>query len=416
MGGVHALLSCSGSHRWLTCTPSAHFEQQFPQSAGVAADEGTLAHAIAELLISSKAGRINKLQMIARLRPLQGNELYTEAMLTYCDEYASWVIEQFAHAQAEDETAILLLESEVDLSEYVPQGKGTRDVAIIGGELIHVIDFKYGRGVIVNAEEPQDPEADPDDELAEAEGNPQLNMYGLGTLLEYRHVYGIKRVRGTIYQPRLSNISTTETSVPNLLFWAETTLRPTADKAFRGDGEFIAGAHCRFCSAAGGCRANMAFNSKLLRFDFRNENALTLSEISEVLNMGDLFVKWHKAVKEYALEIALRQGAAIPMFKVVSGRSNRKYLDVKGIEASLLSAGYKKEYFYKKPELLTITAMEAAISKPKFEKLVAPFTVKAPGAPTLAHVTDTRAVFRSAEAGIADFADIIFPDEDVDFI
>lgn len=414
----HAILSCSGSHRWLTCSPSARFELQFPKIEGDAAREGTLAHKLAEILIGFKVGRINKFQLEAKLKPVQAHELYTPAMFEHCNEFAGWVMEQYAIALSHTPSAILLLEEHTDLSAWVPEGYGTRDIAIIGDGIAHVIDFKYGQGVLVEAEGSEPiltPETD-DDVIKEATGNPQMLLYALGTWEEYYHIYGLRTVRMTIYQPRLDNISTAEIDRDGLYFWANFTLKRKAEEAFKGLGKFVPGEHCHFCNAAGACKANADFNFKnLSKYEFRNENVLTPSDIEDILNHLGPFMKWGKAVKEYSLSAALSGELTIPNYKIVRGRRNRKYLDVHAVENVLLAAGYKKEYIFKKPELLSVAALEGAISKNKFAEFCAPYVIKTQGIPTIVHTSDKRFEIGSINNALNEFKDLDFSEDD-DFI
>ncbi len=294
----HAILSPSGAARWLACTPSARLEAQFPDKAGEAAAEGTLAHRLGELLIGRKLGRVHKKEYDHVLAEILANPLYETSMMDYCEDYAVFVLEKYHEAQNETKDAEILLETKVDLSAYIEEGFGTVDIRIIADGRLRMIDLKYGKGVPVTAEE-----------------NKQLMVYGLGCLRECDFLYDINVVELIIYQPRLDSISCWEITIDQLKAWAQEELIPKAKLAFAGEGEFNPGTWCRFCRAKATCRAHAEYNQATVPDDFRSPDLLTLAEVSEVLKRSDMLKNWVGAVEEYALAEAL-SGVKFPSWKL----------------------------------------------------------------------------------------------------
>jgi hypothetical protein len=266
---AHAVLSPSGAERWLNCTPSVRLEQQFPDNAGQAAAEGTLAHELGELLLRKELKQIKKFQFEQKLAAIKANGLYDNSMLDHCENYRDFVLERLHDAKARTKDAVIALEQRIDLTEFVPEGYGTTDSNIIADHILDVVDLKYGKGVPVSAER-----------------NKQMMLYALGALNAFDMMYDIHTVRMTIYQPRIDNISTWELPVKDLREWAETELRPRAKLAFDGEGEFNAGKHCRFCKARGTCKANADFNLQLAKYEFREADMLKGDDISDILDRG----------------------------------------------------------------------------------------------------------------------------------
>lgn len=381
----HALLSPSGASRWLACTPSARLEQQFPDSSGDAAREGTLAHELGELLISYNAKLIKKAAYTKALKEIEANAFYNADMLNYMEGYAAFVIERYAEAKKKTKDAVLSLESRLDFTEYVPEGFGTGDAVVIANGILDIIDLKYGKGVSVSSVE-----------------NKQMMLYALGALAEFDLLYDISIVRMTIYQPRLDNISIWELPVVELREWAETELKPRAVMAFAGEGDFVAGVHCRFCRAKAQCKALAAENLKLAKYDFLRGELLTEDDIADILSRADAFKKWISAVEDYALKEAVDNGKSFPGFKLVEGRSNRMYANQDEVVKRLLENGYQEAIIYTK-SLLGITAMEKAITKKAFDAALSDLIVKPQGKPTLVPTTDKRPSWNSAENAINDF-------------
>lgn len=383
----HALLSPSSAGRWLACTPSARLEAQFPDSSGEAAQEGTLAHSLCELILQYKLKLIKKNIYESKLKEIQANRFYDHAMHDHCDNYAVYVLEQFSAAQAHTKDAQLFLEQKLDMTDYVEEGFGTGDAVIIADGVLDLTDFKYGKGVPVTAVE-----------------NKQMMLYGLGALKDYGFLYDIHTVRMTIYQPRLDTISVWEISVVELYKWAEDELRPKAVQAFKGEGEYAPGSHCRFCKAKAVCRANADYNLELAKHDFKPAPTLKDEEISDILDRADGFTQWLKAVEEYALDQAVNHGKKWPGHKLVEGRSNRQYTDEAKV-AEVLKRSYAEDIIYQPQKLRGITDMEKVLGKKEFAELLKNLIIKPPGKPALVPESDKRPEYNSTESAIRDFAE-----------
>lgn len=383
---AHARLSASGSKRWLTCTPSANLEDGFEDSSSSFAEEGTAAHELSELVLQKEIDEITALTFKRRLNKFKKeNEYYSDSMLEYVTGYTDFVMERYAVAKARSSDALILLEQRLDFSEWVPDGFGTGDVLIISDGIMEVIDLKYGKGVPVSAE-----------------GNPQMRLYALGAMNQYDMLYGIDTVQMTIVQPRLDSISTDELSAEALYTWATDEVKPKAEMATNGEGEFVAGEHCRFCKAKAVCKARADENLKMAEYDFADPNVLSDDEIGAILTKADELQKWAKDVQDYALKQAEHHGATFPGFKLVEGRSNRKYTDEEAIVSALRERGFTDEAIFEK-KLLAVTKMEKSISKKTFDELLNPFIVKPPGKPTLVPESDKRPALNSLASAEEDF-------------
>lgn len=384
MGRDHAKLSPSSSHRWMVCTASANLEDKIPDVETVYSREGTLAHSLAELLLTKHFTVMRKSTFDKRLKEIQAHELYTAAMLDLCTDYRDKIIE-FVNAMPE--TPFIDIEKRVDLSEVVPEGFGSCDCILIGSDLLHVIDFKYGAGVPVSAE-----------------GNPQLMLYALGALLEYELAYDFETVRMTIYQPRLDSISTAELSADELRTWGE-ALRPIAQEAFDGPGEFCPGeSTCRFCKVRATCRARADANFELAKYEFAQPATLDHDEIAEILGRVAELKSWAKDVEDYALEEARDHGVEFPGWKLVEGRSNRRYADQDAVRQRLIDAGWDIAAITE-TSLLGITAMERAIGKKVFDTELEDLIIKPAGRPTLVPVSDRRPALNSTQSAVEDFSE-----------
>ena len=385
MPETHARLSASGAHRWMACTPSVALEERFPDKGSEYAAEGTLAHSMAELIIRYNNGEITKKTFSTRMNKIRKDELYSKEMEDYIVEYTQTVWEIFNEVKAECPDAQLLPEQRLDFSEYVPGGFGTGDVVIIADDMVQVIDLKYGKGVGVSAV-----------------GNPQLRLYGIGAYLEHSMLYDIQRVKETIIQPRLENVSTEELTVEELMEWADTEVRPKAELAIAGEGEFVPGDHCRFCKAKAVCRARADENLALMKLDFRDPDILEEWEIGEVLKRAEELNDWAKDVKDYAFDQALNHGVKFEGWKLVEGRSNRKYLDEDKVKEALIEAGYSQDKITE-TKILGITAMEKEIGKKSFGEILSELVVKPEGKPVLVPETDKRPEICTADSAKKDF-------------
>ncbi|MFR3650363.1 MAG: DUF2800 domain-containing protein [Enterocloster aldenensis] len=372
MPDVHALLGPSGAKRWMSCPPSARLEEPFPDSSSEYADEGTLAHSLAETILRYNNGEISKKAFSTRLNKIKADPMYNKEMQDYIEDYTQRIWEISNEVKASCPDARILFEQRLDISEYVPDGFGRGDVVIVADDLVDVIDLKYGKGVGVSAK-----------------GNPQLRLYGLGAYLEHSMLYDIQKVRMTIIQPRLENISTEELTVEELLDWAEKEVRPKAAQAYAGEGEFRVGDHCRFCKARVTCRARAEYNLELTKLDFVDPALLTDEEIGDVLRRADELDHWVKDITEYALAEALK-GTKYEGWKLVEGTSRRKYTDMAKVISTVQDAGYPYDDITKPVEPITITDMTKLIGKKKFEELLSGLVIKPEGKPTLVPKSDKR--------------------------
>ena len=380
---AHAILSPSGASRWLNCPPSARLEQTFPDSSGEAALEGTLAHELGETLLRLKL--FPEPTHIGTLIKIQKDERFTPDMWDHASNYANYVIETFREAQAITKDAVIQIEANLNLTDYVPEGFGTGDAVIIADGTMDIIDLKYGKGVNVSCE-----------------NNKQMMLYALGGLREFDYMYDIQNVRMTIYQPRMDNISTFEMSVKDLQEWAENVLKPIAKLAFEGKGEFKVGDHCRFCRAKAVCKANANENLELAKYDFAESVLLSDAEVADILSRASAFKSWLTSVEEMALTEAVEKGRNWPGFKLVEGRSNRVYVDEEKVALTLTREGFSEDEIYLK-KLLGITAMEKAITKKTFENVLGGLIIKPQGKPTIVPENDKRPAWNSAESAKNDF-------------
>lgn len=363
---AHALLSASSAARWLACPPSAVAAEAYPNQDTAFTREGTLAHEVAEILARGCCATEEEAHF------LEEKEDVTTEMIGYGLTYRDYIQE---HVQNED--AIILLEQRVDFSPWVPDGFGTCDCIIIQGETLTVIDYKYGKGVAVDAKR-----------------NPQMMLYALGALNDYGFAYSIATVEMHIYQPRIDNISTFSMSADELMEWAEKTVKPTATQAADGKGKFAPGSHCRFCPHAGRCKeltkvCTMYVNTHGLK---KKLPVLAPHEVAEALQMEPLVSLWLKRIKDQALTDMLN-GKEIPGYKVVEGKQgNRKWTDELQVAGALKAAGFSREEVTE-TKLLSPANMDKAIGKAKVAELLTHLIDRAPGAPTIAPESDKRPVY-----------------------
>lgn len=393
----HALLSASSAARWLHCTAAPRFEEQFPENTSEYAEEGRLAHAICELkVIKHFTTQIKPRTYTSRLKKLKENPLYQDEMDKTSDLYLEHLTERAMQYNAKPNVAA---EVQVDFAEYVPEGFGTCDCIMIGGDTLSITDYKHGKGVPVSAE-----------------NNPQMRLYALGALKRYKPVYGgsIKKVCMTIDQPRIQTEPSSETiTVEELLAWGE-SIKPIAAKAYMGLGIFCPGEHCRFCRGKAKCKARADQNTALEEFKdcvpqngekppLFGQGTLTDEEIGDLLIRGQELVKWYKDLEEYALGTILK-GGTIPGWKAVAGRSNRTFTDTEAALNAAMAAGYDKSLLYElKPK--TLTELEKLMGKAEFADKLGSFVVKPVGKPTLALLTDKREAYNPAAADFAGVTD-----------
>ena len=392
----HALLSASSASRWLKCTAAPRYEEQFPENTTDYAEEGRLAHAICELkVIKQFTTQLTPRTFTTRLKKLKDNPLYQDEMDKTSDLYLEHLTERAMQYDTKPNVAV---EVRVDFAEYVPEGFGTCDCIMIGGDTLNITDYKHGKGVPVSAE-----------------GNAQMRLYALGALKRYAPIYGntIKKVCMTIDQPRIQTEPSSETiTVEELLAWGE-SIKPIAAKAYMGLGIFCPGEHCRFCRGKAKCKARADQNTALEEFKdcvpqngekppLFGQGVLTDEEIGDLLVRGKELVAWYKDLEEYALN-ALLNGKAIPGWKAVAGRSNRAFSDPDAAVAAVIAAGYDEAIVYeRKPK--TLTQLEALMGKTEFAEKLGQFVVKPLGKPTLAPMTDKREAYNPAAADFAGVA------------
>ena len=367
---AHAVLSASGASRWLACTPSARLEEQFPDSTSEYAKEGTLAHEVCELKV-----RKNLIEQMptrtynTKLKKLKENELWQDEMDKSTDVYLEY-IQELVHSYSC--SPAVMVEKKVDFSQYVPEGFGTADCIVIAEGTMHIIDFKYGKGVAVSAE-----------------NNPQMKLYALGAYLEYSMLYPIEKIKMTIVQPRLENeASESEIFVAELMEWAENVVKPLAEKAYKGEGTYIAGNHCRFCRAKATCRERARMNLEASKFEMRAGALLSDTEVGEALKMAQDLAKWAEDLKEYALTESLK-GKIIPGWKAVEGRSVRAFKDTDLAIKTIIDSGIDEILLYDR-KIKTLAQIEKLLGAKQFKELVGELVEKAPGKPTLVLETDKR--------------------------
>ena len=364
---AHALLSASSAHRWLECPPSAVANEAYPDQDTTFAHEGTLAHEVAEYM--ARNGYYDH----------KGSKTgVTVEMVECAKEYADYIEEQ-----KKSNDAIVLLEQRVDFSPWVPDGFGTCDCIIIQEETLTIIDYKYGQGVVVSASD-----------------NPQMKLYALGAMNDYGIAMDVKKVELHIFQPRLNNISTDTLTVEELMEWADKTVKPTAEQAIQGKGKYAPGEHCRFCQHGGKCRALTKLCTEYLDTHGLRVALPVLAphEVADVLRMEPMVTLWLKKVKEQAMT-TLMNGGELPGYKLVEGRLGvRKWSNDQTVLNLLKGAGYREEEVTE-TKVLSPAQMDKAIGKKRATELLEEYIERAPGAPTIAPISDKRPAYdRLAEA------------------
>lgn len=379
---AHALLSPSAAHRWLSCTPSAVLESREPDAETDFALEGTLAHAVSARKLKQWLGEDHRGEdeEIAALWPRFGSGEMDE----YTDEYVSIVLAKLAEAQRVCSDARLLVERRVEFGDYAPGSFGTADAVIIADGVMDVVDFKYGKGVRVDAER-----------------NPQMMLYGLGAYMAESFAYNIASVRMTIVQPRIGNVSSWEISAEALEDWAEYVLKPKAMMAARGEGDAAPGEWCRFCRVKGKCRALASMCLEVA--SSADARLLSPDEMAhDVLPRLATIKSWIDSVESLALESAL-SGTRFDGYKIVEGRSVRRFSDPLAVREALLRAGYNADQIDKPLELRGITELERLVGKKLLAEMCGEWLVKPKGKPTLVPVSDKRPPYNPAADDFTDF-------------
>lgn len=365
----HALLSASSAARWLSCPPSAIAAEAYPPEPTEYTLEGTLAHEVAEAILTGKE--------------VTPQKEITFEMLDCANLYRDYI-----ENLKKSDDSVILTEQKVDFSPWVPEGFGTCDCIILQGNTLTVIDFKYGQGVAVAAG-----------------SNPQLRLYALGALNDYGHLIDVELVEMHIVQPRIENYSHEVIHVDDLREWGE-TIKPIAEKAFKGEGEYSAGMHCKFCPHAGKCRELHRVCTMFIEHNSQKFEIPTLAphELSDVLRMEPLISMWLKRTKDQAFKEALK-GSEIPGYKIVEGRQgNRKWIDEADAIEKIKAENIDTERFIE-TKLVSPAQFEKAIGKKNAKALLESLTERAPGAPSLVKDTDYRPAFSSYDMARNDFAD-----------
>lgn len=373
----HALLSASLSSRWLHCTPAPRLEEKFGiKTDSTYAKEGTLAHAFCALYLEHDVLRkCTDKQFNDELERLMSNELFTEDMLSYVDQYVEYCTNEYMEALAHEKQASMFVEQKLDLTEFIPEGFGTADCCVISDGVLEVIDFKYGMGVPVYAD-----------------WNSQLMLYGLGALQIFSGIYDIKEVLLTIVQPRIDNISSFQISVDELNKWVLDELKPKARMAWNGEGELQPGDWCKFCTVKTRCRALYEEQIKIAKADFAEDpRMLSDEDIADIVRRAPSFTNWINSVTEYAQNQAVNEGKQWPGLKLVEGRSVRKWIDPDLAEKTIRERcpEIPNDVLYT-TKLSSLTTIERAVGKKEFSTLFADIVVKPAGTPTLVPDDDKR--------------------------
>lgn len=359
---VHSVLGASAADRWMNCTPSAQLTAGMEDEATTFAAEGTAAHALCEWKVRKA------LKMRAGRRPT--SDYWTDEMEEFTDDYRNFIMDLVGQAKLTCKDPMTLIEQHLDFSCYVPDGFGTGDFLLVADRELNVVDFKYGRGVAVYADH-----------------NPQMMLYALGALNLFDCLYDIEQVTMTIFQPRLSSISTWTISAEELYKWAEEVLKPKAELAAKGEGEFISGSWCRFCKARNTCRARAESFLELAKMEFQPPALLSDEEVAEVMEKADELSKWASDVMAYAQAEAIENGKHWNGYKLVEGRSTRRFTDEKKVEEAAKGAGYTDIY---NKSLITLTAFEKLMGKDTFKEVLGSYVTKPAGKLTLVPVSDKR--------------------------
>ena len=369
----HAFLAASASERWLHCPPSAKLCAQEDDQGSEYARQGSDAHALCEHLLLKALGRETR-------DPTEDLTYYDAEMQEAAEAYAAFVMEQVAEAKTVCHDPLICVEQTVDFSKWVQHGFGTADALIVADDTLYITDMKYGVGCLVTADG------------EDGTGNSQLKCYALGAIDTFGDLYDINRIRLSIFQPRRDNVDTFELTKADLLQWADDVLAPIAKLAYEGQGEFEAGSHCQFCRVKATCRKRAEYAMELAKYEFADAPTLDENEIAEILPQIDTLVSWAEDIKSYALNQAL-SGVRYPGFKLVAGRSNRKYADEAAVARVVSEAGYDP---YDK-KLVGITEMTKRLGKKRFEELLNGLLIKPEGKPVLVPLTDTRPELNNAK-------------------
>ena len=365
----HALLSASSSHRWLHCTGAPRLEATFPDTTSEYAKEGTLAHELCELKLKKYTTAMAKGTYTRAYNKIKKNELWAPEMDETTDVYLEYIKSIMLSYKV---APVVVIEKRVDFSQYVPEGFGTADCIILAGDTLHIVDYKHGKGVVVDADH-----------------NPQMMLYALGAMHDYSLLYKFSTIKMTIVQPRVNNISEFEMPSDELRKWGEEVVAPKAKEAYEMEGHtFEAGAWCGFCRAKAQCRTRCEHFNAMHSLTSKDPRLISLEELGAYLEHGKDIESWYKDIKEYALSESLA-GAEVPGWKAVEGRGSRVFQDGDTAIQTLINGGVDESILYER-KVLTLAQIEKAIGKKEFNELVGDQVVKNPGKPTLVVDTDKR--------------------------
>lgn len=373
---LHAILSASGAAKWMNCPPSALMEAELPDKSTEWSRAGTLAHEFCDINIKEHFQYMTRSVCTRNRNKFRKEELYSQEMEEHAKGYLDYVIEKI-----KDNDAYVLAETKVDFSEYVPDGFGTCDCIIIQNDMLTIIDFKYGTGVKVSAED-----------------NPQMKLYALGAIDMFGEVYDFDKVEMCIYQPRLNHIDECIRSVEEIVIWGDKEVRPTAELAIEGKGEFKAGDHCHFCKLNAKCKHLCKHNMGVIKDEFEDESGtlstacLTPDDYVMILERMKLVKNWLTKVEDHVINGILNNELEIPGYKVVEGRSIRKYRDADEVANRLIDNGYEESVIYEK-NLLSLSKLEKVLGKKTFAELLSDMVDKPKGKPTIVLASDKRPAY-----------------------
>lgn len=380
----HALLAASRASRWMNCPPSARLEEKMDESApSKYAEEGTLAHELAEVMLRGRFRLLPADDCTKEVRRLKKNPLYSDEMKTYLDVYLDYVTEQYRVAIQSTPDAVISLEERLDFSRWVEQGFGTGDAIVIADGVMEVIDLKYGKGVEVFADK-----------------NPQLMLYGLGALEAFDMLFGIKTVKLTIVQPRQERIDSWSISAEDLYIWGDEEVKPKAALAYEGKGEMKCGHWCKWCRVKPLCAKMAETNLDLAKDEFKEPQLLSDDRLVEVFTQLPMLKDWAESVAEYLLKQALA-GKEVPGYKVVEGRTQRKWADEAQVREILSVDHDPSEFMVTK--LAGIPAIEKLLKK-DFQPLLGDLVVIPQGSPTLVPLSDKRPAMNGLSQAKAEFS------------
>lgn len=391
MSGQHSLLSPSAAHRWLACPPSARLHAKLNERLGETessfAREGTQAHALAELKLRLAIGEINKFRFDAEKKLLGEFPPYADKNT---DVYVDTVLEKLYAAQKICPDARLFVEQRLDMSPWAPNCFGTSDAVIVSDQTLEVLDYKNGQGVPVDAV-----------------GNPQARLYALGAYNIFGCLYSFKHVRETIIQPRLDSITEETLLIEQLLQWGE-SIKDRAQLAWRGEGEFSPGEHCRFCAAKAICAARASQAMRIFENGFDSPDVIPEENIAGILKVADMAEAWIHDIRSYAYAQAMK-GEKFDGFKLVRGRAPaRKWTNEQEVIDQMARAGYSREQYTEEPKLMSVAALEKSIGKTAFKALLSPLTQQGDAQLILVPETDKREEFASADMAFSDLAETQF--------